>query len=125
MFPSVLLRRPGSLVTLATPTLMGLSAGGFGALRIYSKSPQMFSRVIIIAAYPPVDAIANFNSRMSAYFVTGAREPYVRSGEFQRAMNAVRPRVSKLEFQILPDADHYFLLAQREQTVEILRSWLL
>jgi len=109
---------------LATPILIGLSAGGFGAVRVYTKAPQMFSRAIIIAAYPPPDTLAQFNHTMSACFVAGAREPYVRSGEFQRALNTIRPRTGKLESAIIPDADHYFLLAQREKTIAILRNWL-
>ena len=110
--------------SLSTPTLIGLSAGGFGAQRIYTKAPQMFSRAIIIAAYPPPDTLPQFTRAMSLCFVAGARESYVRSGEFQRALNIIRPRLGSLDFKILPDADHYFLLAEREKTKEILQQWI-
>ena len=110
--------------SLSRPDLIGLSAGGFGALRVYTKSPEKFSRAIVMAAYPPADTLQQFSPAMSAYFVVGAREPYVQSGEFQRALNAIRPRIGKLEFNILPQADHYFLLAQRERAVDILQNWL-
>jgi Putative esterase len=110
--------------SLSTPGLIGLSAGGFGALRVYTKSPKMFSRAIVMAAYPPADILQQFSPALSVYFVVGARESYVQSGEFQRALNAIRPRIGKLEFNILPQADHYFLLAQRERAVNILQNWL-
>jgi len=109
---------------LTKPTLVGLSAGGFGALRLYAKAPQTFSRAIIIAAYPPQDILAQLSPAMSVCFIAGARESYVRSGEFQRALSAIRPRIGKLESKILPDADHYFLLTQRQKTIDILQNWL-
>jgi hypothetical protein len=61
---------------------------------------------------------------MSAYFLAGAREPYVQSGEFTRNLNSIRPRIGKLEYEILRDADHYFLLAQKDKTISTLQRWL-
>jgi predicted esterase len=109
---------------LATPTLIGLSAGGFGACRVYVKAPQMFSRVVVLASYPPSDTLFQFTRAMSAYFLAGAREPYVQSGEFTRNLNSIRPRIGKLEYEILRDADHYFLLAQKDKTISTLQRWL-
>ncbi len=106
------------------PTLIGLSAGGFGAARIFTQSPNRFVRLIVLAAYPPEETLAHFDKNMSVYFLVGARESYVQSGFFGRSMQSIRPRVAKLEVHTVPDADHFFLLAQRPETLKILRSWL-
>jgi len=106
------------------PTLIGLSAGGFGGVRIFTQSPSRFARLIVLAAYPPEDAWAHFNKGMSVYFLVGAREPYVQSGFFSRSMQAIQPRVAKFGVRIVPDADHFFLLARKQETLEILHSWL-
>jgi pimeloyl-ACP methyl ester carboxylesterase len=106
------------------PTLMGLSAGGFGATRVCAQLPDKFARLVVLAAYPPQDAMTRFSQMMPAYFVAGARESYVQSGEFQRSVNALRPRVKTLEYRVLPNADHFFLLEKKDETFRILRQWL-
>jgi len=110
--------------TLATPALLGLSAGGFGAARLYTQSPKSFSRLVLVASYPPSETLARFTSSMSVCAVAGANEDYVRSGLFQRSMDSIRPRVDSLDTQLIPSANHYFLLARREETMKLLRSWL-
>jgi pimeloyl-ACP methyl ester carboxylesterase len=109
---------------IAPPTLVGLSAGGFGAVRIYTQSPAKFGRLVVLAAYPQQNALNDFGKGMSAYFLTGARESYVQSGLFRHSMQSIRARGAKVEFHVMPGADHYFLLAHREETLKILRSWL-
>jgi pimeloyl-ACP methyl ester carboxylesterase len=109
---------------VARPSLVGLSAGGFGAIRVYTQLPDSFSRVVVLGAYPPQDAWPHLTKKMSAYFLVGIRESYVQSGAFQRQMESIRPRLGLLQFEVLPDTDHFFLLAKREQTVKILGAWL-
>jgi pimeloyl-ACP methyl ester carboxylesterase len=109
---------------VAVPALVGLSAGGFGAARIYTQSPKAFSRLILIASYPPSETLARFTRGMSVYAMAGAHEDYVRSGLFRRSVDSVRPRVDSLDFQVIPNSNHYFLLARREETLKLLRSWL-
>ncbi len=41
------------------PRLIGLSAGGFGASRVFADRPEAFSALALTAAYPPADAILN------------------------------------------------------------------
>ena len=110
--------------SFAPPTLVGLSAGGFGATRVYTQSAETFARLVLLAAYPPADTLPRFHKGMSVYAVAGSREDYVRSDLFRRSLETVRPRVDALEFHILPEADHYFLLARRNETVRLIRSWL-
>lgn len=106
------------------PTLVGLSAGGFGAVRIFTQSPDRFSRLIVLAAYPPEETLAHFDKSMSVYFLVGARESYVQSGFFGRSIQSIRSRVARLEVRAVPDANHFFLLAQKQETLKILHSWL-
>ena len=109
---------------LARPTLMGLSAGGFGAVRVYTQAPERFSKLVVLAAYPPSDSISRFTLSMKACFIVGSRESYVQSGEFHRNMQSIRSRVGFLAQQVMPDADHYFLLEKQEETIRILRNWV-
>jgi hypothetical protein len=110
--------------SIRPPILIGLSAGGFGAAKIFTQSPSQFSRLIVLAAYPPQETLAHFDKTMSVRFMVGAKEDYVQSGAFEQYMQALRPRVSDLEVQTIPDADHFFLLEKREQALKILRPWI-
>ncbi len=110
--------------SLPPPVLIGLSAGGFGAARIYIKSPKQFSRLIVLAAYPPQDTLAHFDKTMSVRFLVGAREDYVQSGAFQQYLRAIQPRPTDFEAQTIADADHFFLLEKREEALKILRRWI-
>lgn len=109
---------------IKTPVLIGLSAGGFGASRIYAQSPKQFSRLIVLAAYPPPETLARFNQQMSVRFLAGGKEDYVQSGLFGRYMLSIHPHVSDLQFQTVPGGDHFFLLSKKDQTLSILRGWL-
>jgi pimeloyl-ACP methyl ester carboxylesterase len=106
------------------PVLIGFSMGGFGAARIFTQSPGRFSRLIVLAAYPPQDTFARFDKNMSARFLAGTKEAYVQSGLFNRYMQSLRPRLRDIEFQTIPGADSFFLLEKKEESLRILRSWL-
>jgi pimeloyl-ACP methyl ester carboxylesterase len=106
------------------PHLVGLSAGGFGAVRVYTTMPDAFSRAVVLGAYAPEDSLQRLTKRMSMYFLVGARESYVQSAAFRKQMDSIRPKVGTLEFNVLPESDHYFLLTQREQAVKVLQKWL-
>ena len=106
------------------PILIGLSSGGFGATRIFTKSPNQFSRLIVLASYPPQETLTHFDKTMSVRFMVGAKEDYVQSGAFQQYMRAIQPRPADLEVQTIAGADHFFLLERREEAMKILRRWI-
>jgi hypothetical protein len=56
------------------PILIGLSAGGFGAAKIFTQSPKQFSRLIVLAAYPPQETLAHFDKTMSVRFWSGPKK---------------------------------------------------
>lgn len=106
------------------PTLMGLSAGGFGATRIFIQSTNDFSRLVVLAAYPPAETLERFNPGTPVYFMVGAREFYVQSGEFGNCIRSLRTHNVRVEFRAIIDADHYFILAQKDEAFKTLHSWL-
>lgn len=106
------------------PVLIGLSAGGFAAAKIFMQSPRQFSRLIVLASYPPQEAFSRFDKTMSVRFLVGAKEDYVQSGAFAQYMQFIRPRVTDFEFQVMPDADHFFLLEKKEATLKVLHRWI-
>ncbi len=109
---------------IVKPVLSGLSAGGFGADRIFTWMPDQFSQLVVIAAYPPEETLGRFDKKMSVRFLVGAKEDYVRSGAFARSMELLQRRTAKLDVRIIPDADHYFLLTDRTEALNTLHSWL-
>jgi len=109
---------------IAQPSLIGFSAGGFGAARVYAGAPDRFRGVIVLAAYPPEDTLNRFEKRMTAHFLAGSREAYVASGQFARCIRSLQSRGARIESRTLQDADHFFLLSRREETLKIIRSWL-
>ena len=106
------------------PVLMGLSAGGFGAARIFGQATNKFSRLIVLAAYPLMDALPYLNKNMSVRYLVGSREYYVQSGVFNRCMQTIGPRVGDLRFQSIADGDHFFMLEKKEETMKVLRDWV-
>jgi predicted esterase len=104
------------------PILIGLSAGGVGAYRVYAANPDAFDRLICLGSIPPSDATARFTSKMKVMFISGSREPHVADGSLERQLNHLRPRISALRSEVIPGADHYFLLSHEDQTRKALRS---
>ena len=111
-------------VPLRPPILIGLSAGGFGAARIFTQTTNQFSRLIVLAAYPPQETLAHFNKGMSVRFMVGAKEDYVQSGVFAQYLQALRPRLSDLAVETIPGGDHFFLLEKREEAMKLLQLWI-
>lgn len=108
---------------LPAPKLIGLSAGGFGACRVYTKYAAKFPALLVIAAFPPEETLPLFTKRMNATFIAGGAEPYVTDKTFQNAMNTLHAQGVTVHSTIIPDADHFFLLFHKDETVKLLREW--
>lgn len=106
------------------PTLLGLSAGGFGACGVYTRHPESFDRMVCIAAYPPDDLLPRFSREARAVFMAGGDEPFVKSGVFSRFVGRVKQVSPVTQECIIPHADHFFLLTHTAQTMAKLRDWL-
>jgi pimeloyl-ACP methyl ester carboxylesterase len=109
---------------LSNSNLIGLSAGGFGACRLYTLEPRFYRQMICLAAYPPDDTLSQFRRNSRPRFLVGAMEPYVATGEFNRRIDRVRRVCSTVEAETIPKSDHFFLLTEQAVTVDSLRKWL-
>jgi pimeloyl-ACP methyl ester carboxylesterase len=98
---------------MRAPWLLGLSAGGFGVLRIASAMPTAFAGVICMAAYP----VARPPARPTHYFIAGGEEPFVRSGHFSEVTIGSQACLVK-------GAGHFFMLTHEQETVSKLKSWM-
>jgi len=109
---------------VSSPSLIGLSAGGFGACRIYVQTQHFYSRLICLAALPPDDTVFRFIPQAVPRFLSGGNEPFVIAGDFHRQINVIRRSCPGAEEATIPGADHFFLLTHPVQTIEFLRRWL-
>lgn len=97
----------------AKPWLLGLSAGGFGACRVYTDVPNRFTGMICLAAYP----LSRQDGKTNAHFIAGGDEFFVKNGQFQRL-------VGPAKHFIVPAAGHFFLLTHEEASIAKLREWM-
>jgi hypothetical protein len=95
------------------PWLLGLSAGGFGACRVYNDLPDRFTGLICIAAHP----LSRQDGRTNSHFIAGGDEFFVKNGQFQRLVGAAKSFVVK-------GAGHFFLLTHEHESVAKLNEWL-
>ncbi|MET0263543.1 MAG: alpha/beta hydrolase [Rariglobus sp.] len=109
---------------LAKPSLIGLSAGGFGATRLYSATPSAYQRLVVLAAYPPDDAFRAWPKAARAAWIVGAQEYYVKDGGFATYVKSLTARSTRFQSLTIPKADHFFLLTHPTETRRALKSWL-
>lgn len=106
------------------PSLLGLSAGGFGVCDLYVKNPERFACLICLAAYPPEDLLSSFPHEAKALFIAGGEEFFVKSGDFARRIVKVRQLAPLTQSFVVPLADHFFLLTHAEMTMVKMREWM-
>ncbi|MCE9612422.1 MAG: alpha/beta hydrolase [Chthoniobacter sp.] len=109
---------------LSSPCLIGLSAGGFGACRLYVATPTFYTQLICLAAFPTDDTLARFLRNSRPRFLSGGTEPFVNSGDFQKRIAIIRRTAPAVEESTIPGADHFFLLTHPKETKEQLLRWL-
>lgn len=109
---------------LAKPTLMGLSAGGFGTTRVYAAKPDAYRQLIVLAAYPPDDAFRAWPRTARAGWIVGEDEYYVNDGGFAAYSKSLAARSARYQGVVIPEAGHFFLLTHPAETEKALRGWL-
>jgi pimeloyl-ACP methyl ester carboxylesterase len=110
-------------ISLSKPTLVGLSAGGFGACHVYVRAPRDYSQLIIMGAYPPVELAGKWTREINVRFLVGGKESYVVDGSLQKQLLDVKARVKSLQWKAIPGADHFFLLSHQGPTRSALAEW--
>lgn len=109
---------------LAKPTLIGLSAGGFGATRVYAANPAPYAQLIVMAAYPPDESYKAWPKTARSAWLVGALEYYVKDGGFATYSKSLATRSARYQSAIIPKADHFFLLTHPVETRKALTPWL-
>lgn len=109
---------------LAKPVLIGLSAGGFGATRVYAANPAPYRELIVMAAYPPDDAFRRWPKAARAGFLVGEREYYVKDDGFADYSRSLTARSAFYQGVVIPKADHFFLLTHPAETRRQLEAWV-
>lgn len=108
---------------LNKPLLVGLSAGGFSACRLYTQKPDAARGVICLGAFIPAECMKQLNKSLILHLLVGEKEAYVSNGAFKRQMNSLKPRVKILDWQSIPGADQFFLLSHEAESRKILLQW--
>jgi pimeloyl-ACP methyl ester carboxylesterase len=111
-------------VPLAMPTLIGLSAGGFGGFREYTRRPNSYLGYICLAAYPPPDIIADSPTEGRIRLIAGGTEGFVRSGVLRRSEQMLMRRTPDYASHQIPHHDHFFLLTAEDETKKHLQNWV-
>jgi hypothetical protein len=110
--------------SLSKPVLVGLSAGGFGATRVYAANPSPYRELIVMAAYPPDDAFRRWPKTARAGFLVGEREYYVKDGGFADYSRSLGARSAFYQGVVIPKADHFFVLTHPTETRRQLQVWV-
>lgn len=108
--------------SLRKPSLVGLSAGGAGACRAYAANPERFAQLVCMGSLPPDAVLRAFPKNGSVCFIAGGAEPFVGSGQLHRAFRMSRSVCLDTTVQIIPKADHFFLLTQPGPTRDALAN---
>jgi hypothetical protein len=109
---------------ISRPTLMGLSAGGFGACALYAQKSDEWQKMVCLAAYAREPALSRFGAGTDLRFMAGADEFFVLDGAFQRGVQGVKSRGARVDSFLVPDCGHFFLLQKRGESIAVLRRWL-
>jgi hypothetical protein len=109
---------------VARPTLVGLSAGGFGACMLYAQKPDDWQKMMCLAAYAREPALSLFRTGMNLRFIAGAEEFFVTDGSFRRGVEGAKARGARVDSSLVPGCGHFFLLQKRAETIGTLRKWM-
>lgn len=109
---------------LAKPTLLGLSAGGFGVTRVYAAAPAPYAQLVVMAAYPPDEAFRAWPKSARSSWLVGETEYYVKDGGFAACARSLTARSARYQGTVIPKAGHFFLLTHPAESRKALQGWL-
>ena len=113
------LGRPAS-----SKTLIGLSAGGFGACHLVVEAPDQWNEAICLGCYPPPECLAKAARGQRFHFICGRDEYYVKSNKLSGDTRTLKSRGADATMELLPSEDHFFMLTSPDQTAKALRMAL-
>lgn len=107
--------------SLTKPKLFGLSNGGLGACSVFAANPQAYASLTVIAAYPIQETWTRLPRGRSLRFLAGEHDAFVIDGSWQITQRTLQTRGIAATFNLIPGADHFFLLTHPELS----KKWLL
>jgi pimeloyl-ACP methyl ester carboxylesterase len=106
-------------VPIRRPWLVALSAGGPAGFEFYNATPDRFRGLICLASCPHPDQVATLKPGLNVLMINGVRDD-------RFPIDVVRKTIAPLHLQAieLEDADHFFLLTDREHTIRLMKNFL-
>ena len=101
---------------LEKPALVGLSAGGFGALRACAIAPALYRRTVVLAAYVPPDLGQTLWRGSQLRLLAGSDEYFVQDGTWARGLVLLRRNGASVDADTVPGAKHFFLATHPDET---------
>jgi predicted esterase len=114
-------RRTG--VSLRTPWLMAISAGGPRGFTIYNQDPGAFAGYVCLASAPETTAARSLRNDLRILMVNGTLDQSFPIAYVRQQAALVRSRVPSLVTKEIP-SDHFFLLAEQEQTFKTVKEFM-
>jgi hypothetical protein len=110
-------------ITISTPILMAISAGGPTGFRLYNENPDYFSCFISLASAPPLNTVPTLKRNLKILMVNGKKDTIFPISKVQSTAAKLTAQLSHFRLEVL-DSDHFFLLSKREETFNAIKSFL-
>ena len=109
---------------LRDPFLTGLSAGAFGAARLFAADPRPFRALVLLAGYAPPDVLPHFAKARPVHLLAGAEEAFVKDKSWMECVRELNRRKVPVRWDLIDGADHFFLLTHPRESEQWLREAL-
>lgn len=108
--------------TLDKPILVGLSAGGFGALAVYTPRPEAFQGLLCLAAYPENNIIPIYRAAHRVEFICGEQEMFARNGILPGRAEKMKARGAQIGYHTAKDGDHFFMVEFPDESKRLMKE---
>ena len=109
-------------INLKKPTLIGLSAGGYGGFWHYSKNIDSYNRFICIASLPHFMMDKPLAQNAIIRLIAGGNEGYVENKQLDKRIKKLK--LTNYRQVILPDQGHFFMLTDAQKTRATLKKMI-
>jgi hypothetical protein len=103
---------------------MGISAGGRGGFREYTRQPNRYLGYICLAAFPPQNILATSPRNGRIRLIAGANEFFVTGGTLKKQEKYLWRRTRDYSSYLVPGEDHFFMISSKEETSKKLKEWV-
>jgi pimeloyl-ACP methyl ester carboxylesterase len=103
--------------------LMAISAGGRGGFMVYQSMFDRFQGYVCMAAVPDTALARRLSPDLRILMISGTKDRSLPIGIARRQAAMARKVIPSLVYKEI-DSDHFFLLAKRKDTFEIIREFM-